>query len=255
MDPSAATELILASAASAAVTRLIYLHLAREFPALVTYLAFVAVMNLGYGLLNQASTVYFWSYIALEPLECVFSILAVRELLTLTFNDYPGIRSAGRWVMYAGAVLASGISLLLTGFFWSGAARGRAHSHLFYIELSQRSIVFTLAFVIVAILLFLSKYPLHLSRNTLVSSAFFSVLFLSEAARLLIDSLAPKLNIHSVDWAGTVFMSLCLFGWSAMLKPESRAAPAQIRFSAPNEEHLLQQLNSLNQLMTRVARR
>jgi len=255
MDPSAATELILASAASAAVIRLIYLNLAREFPALVTYLAFVAVMNLGYGLLNQASVLYFWSYIALEPLECVFSIFAVRELLTLTFNDYPGIRTVGRWVMYSGVVLALGISFLLTGFSWSHAARGRAHSHLFYFELSQRSIVFTLAFVIVTILLFLSKYPLHLSRNTLVSSAFFSVLFLSEAARLLIDSLAPKLNIHSVDWAGTVFMSVCLFGWAAMLKPESRAAPAQIRFSSPNEEHLLQQLNSLNQLMTRAARR
>jgi len=255
MDPSAATELILASAASAALIRLIYLNLARAFPALVTYLAFVAVMNLGYGLLNQASEIYYWSYVVLEPVECVLSIIAVRELFALMFNAYPGIRTGGRWVMYAGVALALSLSLLLTGFFWSSRAMVRGDARLYYVEVSERSIVFTLAFVIVTILLFLSKYPLHLGRNTLVSSAFFSVLFLGEAARLLIDSLAPKLNIHAVDWAGTVFMSLCLFGWAAMLKPESRVAPAQIRFTSPDEDHLLRQLDSLNQLMTRAARR
>jgi hypothetical protein len=255
MDPSAATELILASAAAAAAIRLICLNLAGDFPALLAYLAFVAVMNLGYGLLNQASAVYFWTYLVLEPLECAFSIVAVREVLALAFSDYPGIRTVGRWVMYGGVTLSLGISLLLTGFFWSGTASGRAHSRLFYFEVSQRSIVLTLALVILTILLFLSKYPLHLSRNTLVSSSFFSVLFLSEAIRLLIDSLAPQLNIHYVDWTEAVFMSICLAGWATLLKPETHRIPKRITFSTPQEDHLLQQLNALNQMMTRAARR
>ena len=206
-------------------------------------------------MLNQASKLYFWGYLVLEPLECGFSIVAVRELLTLTLNNYPGIRTVGRWVMYAGVALAVGISLLLTGFFWTNRAMVRGDAHLYYVEVSQRSVVFSLAFVIVTILLFLSKYPLHLSRNTLVSSSFFSVMYLSEAGRLFVDSLAPQLHIYYVDWAENVFVAICLVGWAAMLKPEPRTAPAQIRFSSPNEEHLLQQLNSLNQLMTRAARR
>jgi hypothetical protein len=255
MDPNAASELFHAAAAAAVVTRLICLNLAKRFPALVAYLTFVAVMNFGYGLVNQASVLYFWGYLVLEPLWCLFSVIAVRQLLSLTFNDYPGIRTVGRWAMYAGVALALGISLLLTGFFWTGTAGGRAHSHLFYFEVSQRSIVFSLAFVIVTILLFLSKYPLHLSRNTLVSSAFFSVFFLSEAARLLVDSLAPQLNIHYVDWTASAVIAICLLGWAAMLKPEPSAAPAQIRFSSPSEDHLLQQLNALNQVMARAARR
>ena len=144
MDPNAATELALAAAAAGAVARLIHLNRARDFPALVAYLVFFSCMNLGYGILNVSSALYFWSYIVLEPLECIFSIVAVRELITLTLNDYPGIRTVGRWVMYAGVALALGISLLLTGFFWAGGAVGRVHSHLFYFEVSQRSIVFTL---------------------------------------------------------------------------------------------------------------
>jgi hypothetical protein len=255
MDPNAATELIEASGAAAAVARLVYLKLAQRFRALFAYLVFLAAMEIGIGSLSQASKYYFWGYVALEPLECMFGIMAVRELLALTFNDYPGIRTVGRWVMYAGMALAVGISLFLAGFFWNNSASGRAHSHVYYFELSKRSIVFSLAFVIVTILIFLSKYPLHLSRNTLVSSAFFSILFLSEASRLLVDSLAPQLHNQYVDWTENIFTSLCLFGWAALLKPESQQLPVRIRFPSPREDHLLDQLNALNRLMTRAAKK
>jgi len=255
MDLPAATEMIQAAAAAAAVVRLIYLNLAKRFPAFLAYLIFETVMSVYYGLLNQSSVQYFWSYLVLEPAECIFSIIAVRELFALTFDDYPGIRTVGRWMMYAGIVLALIVSLLLTGFFWDSAASGRAHSGIFYFEASKRSVVFALALVIIAILLVLSKYPLHLSRDSVVSSAFFGVLFLSEASRLLVDSLAPKLHNDYVDWAEDVFATICLVAWAAMLRHEPHKAPEPVRFSRPQEDQLLQQLNSLNQLMTRAARR
>jgi hypothetical protein len=254
MDPRVAVELTIAAAAVAVVARLIYLNLASRFRALLAYLTFLAVVNCAFGLLNQASALYFWSYIAVEPLECLLGIFAVRELFALTFDNYPGIRSVGRWAMYAGIALALAISLLVTRFFWNGEIHGRS-IHLFYFEVAQRSVVFTLAFVIFTILIFLSRYPLHLSRNTLASSVFFSVSFLSEASQLLVDSLAPQLNSHYVDWAGTIFIAVCLLGWAAILRPEAERAPERITFSTPLEDHLLQQLNALNQLMTRVARR
>jgi hypothetical protein len=255
MDLNAATELTLATAAGIAVARLVGLGLAGQFPALLVYLALMAVMNLSFGLLNPASSAYFWTYFAFEPLYCILSIIAVRELFALTFRKYPGIRTLGRGVMYAGVALALGISFLLTGAFWSGTARGRAHSRVFYLEISQRSVVFSLALIIVAILFVLSKYPLHLRRDTLVSSAFFSILLLSEAVQLLLDSLAPRLFNQYVDWTAALFMSLCLFGWAALLKPESASATAPVKASSSREDYLLEQLNSLNQLMTRAARR
>lgn len=254
MEPRVAIELLQTAAATVAVTRLIYLGLVKQFPSLAAYLVFLAVINLDFGLLNQASVLYAWSYVILEPLKWIFSVLAIRELFALTFHRYPGIRTVGRWAMYSGVLLALGVSLLVTRFFWSGGVRGRS-APLFYFEVSQRSVVFTLAIVIVTLLLFLSKYPLHLSRNTLVSSAFFSVLFLSEACRLLIDSLAPKLYNDFIDWPEAIFIAICLFGWAALLKPETETAPTRITFSTPREDHLLQQLNALNQMMTRSARR
>jgi len=254
MDPHAAREWIQAAAAAIAVARLSCLNLARRFPALFAYLVYWAGMDLCLGLLERSTTLYFWSYVVLQLLKWIFSIFAVRELFALTFTSYPGIRTAGRWVMYYGVALALGISLLVTRFFWSGGVRGRS-ANLFYFEVSQRSVVFTLAFVIVTILLFLSKYPLHLSRNTFVSSAFFSVLFLSEACRVLINTLAPKLYNPPLDWPQAIFFAICLLAWAAMLRPEPETAPARVTFSTPREEHLLEQLNALNQMMTRSARR
>jgi hypothetical protein len=256
LGPDAATKFLQAAAAVVAATRLFQLNLARRFYALLFYLVFLALMNVTLGLMNPVSKVYFWTYLAFDPFECGLSILAVRELFTLTFKDYPGIRSVGRWMIYAGVALSLSISLALTRFFWSGGASGRAHSHLFYFEVSKRSVMFSLALVIVALLLCLSKYPLHLGRNTLVSSAFFSVLFLSETFRLLVDSLAPQLHIDYVDWVESAFVSLSLFGWAALLAPRAETSQTQIQFvRGPQEDHLLEQLNSLNRLMTRAVRK
>src|SRR5580704_866808 len=144
MDPHVTRGFLLAAAAAAAVGRLIYLNLAKRFPALFSYLVFLAAINLGLSLLERTTILYFWIYVAAELLKWIFSIVAIRELFALTFSSYPGIRTAGRWVMYAGVALALTISLLVTGFFWSGGVGARS-APLFYFEVSQRSVVFTLA--------------------------------------------------------------------------------------------------------------
>ena len=228
--------------------------MATRFPALFAYLLLVGLIYLSFGLLHPASDSYFWSYVILESLKWIFSIFAIRELFALTFHRYPGIRTVGRWATYGAVFLALAIALLATRLFWGRGPGGRS-ADLFYFEVSQRSVVFTLAFVIASILLFLSKYPLRLSRNTLVSSVFFSVLFLSEASQLLIDSLSPGLFNSYADWAEVIFVIVCLLTWAALLRPEPAGAPERIKFSTPREDHLLQQLDALNQMMTRAARR
>jgi hypothetical protein len=254
MDSRGAIELLQTAASIGAITRLIYLNLVRRFPALVAYLVFLAFIKAAFGLLDPVSALYAWSYLVFEFLKWIFSIFAIRELFALTFNRYPGIRTVGRWAMYTGVALALSISLLVTHLFWSGGARGRSVG-LFYFEISQRSVVFTLALVIVTILMVLSRYPLHLSKNALVSGGFFSILYLSEASQLLFDSLAPKLYNLYVDWADSVFVLICLLGWAALLKPETDIIQPRISFSTPQEDHLLQQLDALNEMMTRSVRR
>ena len=95
------------------------------------------------------------------------------------------------------------IRWLLTRFFWNTGAHGRQKWGVFYFEVAQRSIVFSLAVVIIAIIFVLSKYPLHLGRNTYVSCAFFSVLFLSEAVQLFVDAMMRELYNRYVDWTAS----------------------------------------------------
>src|SRR5271154_4893340 len=112
MDPLPTIELMTAAVAAAVIGRLFYLNLAKRFPALLAYLVFVGLVDLDFGLLNRASALYFWSYVVLEPLKWILGIFAIRELFALTFHNYPGIRTAGRWVTYCGLALALGVSLL-----------------------------------------------------------------------------------------------------------------------------------------------
>jgi hypothetical protein len=255
MDAHVVTNFVQACAAAVASARLINLKLGKQFPVLLTFLVFLAGINLGLGLMNDGSVLYFWSYLAVEPLKCVLSIAAVSELFSLTFEHYPGIRSVSRWVMCIGIALSLAISLLITDFFWEGALAGRSHSHVFYFETAVRAVVFTLAAVILANLFVLSKYPLHLSRNNLVCSAFFSAMFLGEACCLLFDSLAPQLYNRYIDTAQGFFICACLAGWTWMLRAEAAPQASSVHYSTLQEDHLLDQLTLLNQMMTRSVRR
>jgi hypothetical protein len=158
--------------------------------------------------------------------------------------------------MYTGTALALVVSLFLTGFFWEIGAAGRAHSlYIYYVEISKRSVLFSLAVVIVTVLVFISRYPLHLPLQTRVCGLFFSAFVLSEAARLLFDSTMPRLINSYVDRAESVFAMICLFSWAVFLRRENTETAPLVRVSSQREDHLLQQLNSLNDLMARAARR
>ncbi|HWE49281.1 MAG TPA: hypothetical protein VG273_05810 [Bryobacteraceae bacterium] len=252
MDSIRLVEFVQSAAAWVAIGRLVQLKLAKRFTALLAWLTVLALSNLIAGMLSDGSPVYFWFYVFYGPVACIFAILAVRELFALVFVDYPGIRSVGRWSMYLGIVFATAASLLVEGAFRRTSNHGSVH--LLYLEISQRSVVFSLVIVIVTILFALSRYPLHLGKNTYVSSAFFSALFMSDAIRLLFDSLQGQLYSRAIDQIESAFIVICLISWASMLRSES-SKPVAIAESTPEEDYLLDQLASLNQLLGRTVRR
>ena len=126
MDAHTATEFLQSAATTAAVGRLIYLRLAKHFRALTAYLILLAITNFLYAILVWTSVLYFYAYIFLVPLDCIFSIFAVRELFALVFDNYRGIRTVGRWSMYAGTAVAITTSVVLTRLSWDRGAQGRS---------------------------------------------------------------------------------------------------------------------------------
>jgi hypothetical protein len=251
MNSLSLVEIIQAIAALTAVVRLSLNRLAGRQRALLGFLIFTAAFLMALASAHPHSARYFWTYLAGETLNGVFSIWAVREMFELIFERYPGIRTGGRWAMYLGTAAASAVALLVTAFF------RRPHEgsiHLFYFEILDRAVFFTLSVVVVTILVFLSRYPLHLSRNTYVSTGFFSAVFLSEALVLFFDSISNLLFSVQLDVAQILFSAACFIAWAAMLQPETQAAARRVVFESPEEHELLQQLDSLNRLLSRVGR-
>ncbi|MGD1070755.1 MAG: hypothetical protein ABSB15_11495 [Bryobacteraceae bacterium] len=254
MDTESLAEFLQAAAASIVAARLLVLGLAKRQPALLTFLLSTALIFFSLASLPPASAVYFWIYIVSLAVSWAVSLYVVREMFALALDGYPGIRTAGRWAMYGATGISVAASLAVTTAFWNGGARGRSRL-LFYLEVVDRSVVFTLAAIVVAILLFLSRYPLHLHRNTYVSTAFFSAVFLSEAVEMMVDSLSPRLFSGWVDRTQILFAAACFVGWAAMLRPEASDAPARVSFENPADRELLQQLESFNTLLARVGRK
>jgi hypothetical protein len=254
MDWHIVREFVQSAAALIALARLTYLNLTKQFQALAWYLSLVAVSHLLAGALPQQSVTYFWYYVALIPLESIAGFFAVRELIALIFADYPGIRTVGRWALYAGVLFSIGMSLALTRLFLYSGPHPRSKWGLFYIEMAKRSVVFSLVIAIIAIVFVLSKYPLNLGRNTYLACAFFSSMFLIEAAQLLVDSSKRLFFYELADNVAAISIFTCLFAWALLMR--TQAAPA-LRVAVPTayEGRLLHQLESLNSLMIRAARR
>lgn len=254
MDLDAALDLMQSTVAVIAGGRVISLRLRKEFPALLGYLLFLAAENFLLAVLDRNSRPYFWAYVVLVPLEHLVCIFVVRDLLNLIFTNYPGIRTIGKWAMYAGIAVSFIVSAVATNYFWYAGSQGRRKWGLFYIEIAQRAIVITLVIVILLILFALSRYPLQLSRNVYISFGFFSVMFLSDAARLFIDAATREMYNGYADVSESLVVGLCLCGWALTLRPET-ATITRVAFHTPHEEHLLRQLDDLNQLLARAARR
>lgn len=250
MEINRVLDLLQAFAAAAVIARIASLRLGSRFPYIMVWLAGSAAFSVAFSLQSSESGGYFWTYMASVPVLCVLDILAVRELTAVVFQDYPGITTVGRWAIYLGTAASASVSVLAAAIFRrSGPA---SSEHLFYAELLQRSVVFCLAVVILSVAWGLSRYPLNLGRNVIVSAVAFVALFLGAALQLLIDSFQTWLFNRSLDLLASGFTTVCLFAWTALLR---REVPALPRPSVPLQaDTALDELAHLNRLLARAAR-
>ena len=245
--------LFQAAAAAYAAARLLYFRLVSRLPILFIYLLATVLDYAVMSLIPHTSRTYFQIFVVSEPAIGCLAALSVWEMFSLIFQHYPGLRTVGRWALCA--ALALSVTLFLVFFRRPWANETSNDRMLFFVLAFDRLIHFTLAVVILAQMYFLSHYPLDLDRNVKVSSGFFSAMFLAQSAVRLIDTLTPHLFVHGADYSELLFSTLCLAGWGTMLRPASAQAPVRAVVREPREAELLQQLESLNQMLSRSARR
>ncbi|HVW07963.1 MAG TPA: hypothetical protein VHC90_05245 [Bryobacteraceae bacterium] len=246
--------ILQAAAAAFAAARLLQLRLIRRFLYVFSYLAATAVFDIGFSILDRHSQAYYWTYAIADPTIWLTASLAVYQMFSLIFRDYPGLTTAGRWALNGALALSLIAATVILRTPWSFlSTRSTA---LYYELVLDRSIHFGLAAIVLVLMLFLSRYPLHLERNTYVASGFFSVVFLAESVTRFIDGFTPALFSHQVDNPEIVFVTLAFAGWGILLRTAA-AVPVPVRGTANTvrEAELLRQLDALNGILTRSVRR
>jgi hypothetical protein len=187
-----------------------------------------------------------------NPVEWLAAAWCTVDLLGKAFDAYPGIRSLSRRAASGAIVAATAITLTIARYFWSGSMRGQRR--LFYFEVADRTVLLSLALVVILTLGFLSRFPLPLQSNTWASLIGFSAVVLSLAGARLMDSLAPHLAALPVDRAQLLFETLCYVVWAASLQKAESQAPARVIFHHAGEQELLRQLEAMNGILRGAGR-
>ena len=260
MDPSAALVKFLQSISLVACAltgiKLFYTGLAHRYRALSAYLVyrFVSTFAALYLVGSPSSSSYMKFWVLTEPITWLFYVLVVIELYSLVLEKHRGLYTLGRWFLYAGlslSVLISGLALLPQ----LGGGKAQASHLLSYYYAIERGVDFSLLIFLLLILLWLTQYPVPLSRNVVVHSVAYSILFLSNTAAYFARV------VFGFDFSRSLNMFLlgvgaaCILIWLVFLTTKGEEVRVSVpSFGPEHEKRILDHLDALNKTLLKVSR-
>lgn len=260
MAPSAAfvTSLEWIALAGCGLTgaKLLYSGLFRRYRALAAYLLFRFFYTgaLLFFFANPRSPGYMKFWIITEPIIWLFYVLIVIELYSLVLERHRGLYTLGRWFLYAGlalSVLISGLALLPQ---LSGGTAQASHVLSYYYAI-ERGVDFSLLIFLLFILLWLTRYPVPLSRNVVVHSVVYSILFLSNTAAFFVRVVFGLDLSRSVSAFLLGIGAACILIWLICLTPKGEEVRVSVpSFGPEQEQRILGQLEALNKTLLKVSR-
>lgn len=237
------------------VFRVAQLGLYRTYRYFFLFLCISVLINFPGVFFGIRGLPFFYTYVVLEPIRNVLFILVVWELFSVIFKNYAGLRSLSRWVMGLAAFVAP------LGFVLSMIAKGSQAFHgSVYVRLLvrfERGLAFGLVIFILIMLFFISRYPIKLPRNSIVHCILYSVWFVGDAAILLASGFLPMgLGPHVINRGQPILEIACYLGWTLFLSKAGEYQETQVRkdISAEQEQFLIHELDSINELVLRAGR-
>lgn len=227
----------------------------RRYRIFFVYLVFSSFRSGVLLTVDVRSGTYMKFWISTEPLVWIFCILLVLELYSLILESHRGLYTAGKWAMSA----ALAVALLFT-FATVAPSANRALDSNFILGafmLITRALLLSLVVFLILLLLFLSRYPVTLSRNVLIHSVVYSIFFLTGSLAFLIRSLFGYSVARPVNTFLVGVTAACVVAWALLLSRKGEVHRTQAGFSwrAGEEHRLIGQLDSLNATLLRVARK
>ena len=198
---------------------------------------------------------YSWTWVHTEPILWLSYILLVYDLYSLVMHNYQGLRTVGRWILFVSVPLAVAISVASVLPTLERPASQIAV--LFYFDLANRGIMFSLVIFILLVLTFLSWYPITLSRNVVIHCLICTVFFISASMAYLVRNVQGSEVRHAVNLVHLIITAVCWSGWMLLLTPKGEAAKMVMRreWTQEDERRLVDQLSAINSSLLRATRK
>jgi hypothetical protein len=228
----------------------------RRYLALSGYLVlrFLTYLLVLFWFSDLRSPAYLRFYIYTQPLGWIFSILVVRELYTLVLEKFKGLATLGRWFQYAGLL----VSLLISGLALLPQMRGGTAQQsviLGYYYAIERGVDCALLVFLLLLMVWLSRYPVPLSRNLLIHSVVYTSLFLSGSIGLFARVFFGFQLSRSVSTFLLGVFLACVLTWLLCLTERGEEVRLSVpRFGPEEEKRILNQLEALNSTLLRISR-
>lgn len=250
---SSVINILIVVASALLSARLYFSGLHRRYRAFFLFLVFFTAIDIPFAILSPSSNAYQKLWILTEPISWFFYAWVVLELYSLVLEDYKGLYTAGRWLLFAAilvALLVSAVTLAIPNHFTS-------QTHLMTYYYTAERAVYTSMFVfLLTILALLLRYPIVLNRNSVVHSVVFSVYFFSNTVIFLLLSTFGFRELSVASYAIQAANLGALAVWLALLNPAGERRPQKLRpaWMPGHEDKLVAQLNNINAALLRATR-
>jgi hypothetical protein len=237
----------------AAGVRLVFLSSWRQYRFFLGLLASWVAFCVFTVAVPVSSKAYLRFYLIAAPLSWVFYIFVARDLYQKIFDQYKGISFAGRACFNVASAL---LAVAVFANVWSSPVESKAGSYFVVVTLIDRSLLFALSFFLVLLVFVIARYPISIRRNLVVHTLVVSSILFFQSFCGLADLWSKYL--YSAQWNTLAAALDCIFlgAWALLINSAGETISVRIRQLEPQAAlHLLNQLQSLNGVLLRAARK
>lgn len=227
----------------------------RVYRYLFAFSMFEAVRVLVAGGIRRGTSTYANYYYATEPILWIFYALIATEVFTTALRSQNGISKLGRQAITVAVVTSAFLASLslFVRFQQSSDASWLLES---YITIGRVVFLSLLIFVLLLIM-FLSWFPVPMTRNAMVHAGVFTFFFGAKVCILLLRNYFGNAALAVLNMMLAVITISSLALWSAMLtsQGELRIVRSGVRRNPLDQRRLLSQLESINRTLLHSARK
>jgi len=244
------------AALAALLVRLALTRLYKIYPFMFVYFLVMLSVSVALTRIPLRTTSYSYAYMACQAVLQILAILVVLEMYRVALVKHAGLAGFGRasvLTVTLCTISVAAVGTLLDKNILSGQS---AIVHRFLTL--ERTLDLIVVVFLLLIAVFITWFPVELSRNVALSIGGFSVFYLARAAGLLTANLLPPAYYLTVNSAMMSASLLILAGWAFLLRPDKAridSAVAGHSWDPAALGRVSRQLDAINAALVRFARR